>query len=206
MPPKVLYFDLGNVLLYFDHARAARQMAAVAGIDETLAWEVVFSGGLEHRYERGEISRQEFYETFCRLTDSRPNLDELERAASDIFTLNVSILPVVGNLCNAGYRLGILSNTNESHWRFVSQGRYAILLGTFDVLALSYRLKAMKPEPEIFQAAARLAGAQPQEILYVDDLEGHIQAARAAGFDAIRYTGTPELVSELEQRGLRFNY
>ena len=31
MPPKFIYFDLGNVLLRFDHELACRQMAAVAG-------------------------------------------------------------------------------------------------------------------------------------------------------------------------------
>jgi putative hydrolase of the HAD superfamily len=64
--PQFLYFDLGNVLLWFDHHLAARQMAAVAGVAEERVWRLVFEGELEQRYEAGEIGDREFYEIFCR--------------------------------------------------------------------------------------------------------------------------------------------
>ena len=38
-----LYFDLGNVLLYFDHRLACQQMGAVAGVSAETVWEVVFA-------------------------------------------------------------------------------------------------------------------------------------------------------------------
>jgi hypothetical protein len=35
MTPLFLYFDLGNVILHFDHRVAARQIAVLTGLPET---------------------------------------------------------------------------------------------------------------------------------------------------------------------------
>ena len=204
--PRFLYFDLGNVLLHFDHHLAARQMAQVAGVSEERVWEVVFAGDLEARYESGQIGDREFHELFSRATDTRPDFDALVLAGSDIFTPNVSIFPVVAALAAAGYRLGILSNTCPGHWAYCAGGRYGVIARGFEVYALSYQLGACKPSPQVFAAAARLAGVAPREIFFVDDIAGHVAAACAAGFDAVQYSTTPRLVAELRARGLEFNY
>ncbi len=148
--PSFLYFDLGNVLLLFDHQKACRQMAAVAGITAEKVWQVVFESDLELRYEAGELDDRGFYEVFCQQTDSRPDFEALLLAGSDIFTPNTSIFPVVGALDAAGYRLGVLSNTCPAHWAYCRAGRYGLLDRGFDVYALSYELGACKPSPKIF--------------------------------------------------------
>jgi len=199
------YFDLGKVLLDFDVGRMCRQIGAVAQLDPARVKEVVFDGHLQARYECGEITSEEFYDAFCERTGRRPDYDRLLDAASDIFELNASMVPVVAHLRGAGNRLGILSNTCDGHWRHCLP-RYAILRELFEVHALSHELKAVKPHPEIFQAAARLAGVAPEEIFYTDDIEGHVAGARAVGFDAVQYITTPQLVQELRKRGVRFNY
>lgn len=204
--PKFLYFDLGNVLLFFDHHLAARQMGEVAGVPAERVWDVVFGSDLELRYESGELDDRQFYEAFCRETDSRPDFDALLLAGSAIFTPNYSIFPLVGALAAANYRLGILSNTCPGHWSYCAQGRYSLLRRGFEVFALSYQLGACKPAPVIFERAAALAGVAPADVFFVDDIAGHVAAARAAGFDAVQYTGTPQLAEELYRRGLRFNY
>jgi FMN phosphatase YigB (HAD superfamily) len=109
-------------------------------------------------------------------------------------------------LSAAGYRLGLLSNICELHWNYVSDGRFGLLRETFETVALSYQLKAMKPDAKIYLKAAELAGVAPQEIFYVDDIAGHVEGARAVGVDAVQYTTTPALVTELRRRGLEFNY
>ncbi len=203
---KFFYFDLGNVLLKFDHHLAARQMAEVAGVSEQLVWDTVFGTDLELRYEAGEIDDREFYDTFCRQTDSQPDFARLLRAGSEIFTPNTSIYPVVGALIAGGYRLGILSNTCPGHWSYCYGGQYSLLEKGFEVYALSYELGACKPSPKIFEAAAELAGVAPPEIFFVDDVPGHVAGAKAAGFDAVLYTTTAQLAADLRERGLRFNY
>ena len=109
-------------------------------------------------------------------------------------------------LDSAGYRLGILSNTCPSHWNWCATGRYTLIVRAFSVYALSYELGACKPSAEIFAGAAHLAGVKPQEIFFIDDVAGHVAGAKAAGFDAVQYTTTGQLVADLRGRGLEFNY
>jgi len=204
-PSKFLYFDLGIVLVDFSVDRMLRQMADVSGVTPGRVKGILYDGGLQSQYELGRITSDEFYETFCRQTNTRPDYDALKRAGCDIFELNVSMLPVVAQLRRAGYRMGILSNTCEGHWEHCL-GRYRILSESFSVLALSYRIGAAKPDAAIFHAAAELAGVKPEEIFFVDDLPGHVAGAKAVGFDAVQYTTTPQFAADLRKRGIHFNY
>ena len=206
MTPKFIYFDLGNVLLFFDHQLACQQMSAVSGVAAERIWDVLFERGLKWRYEAGELTREEYYRQFCEQTQITSDVEALDLAGSSIFTLNTSILPVVVGLESAGYPLGILSNICESHWRYLCNDRYGILPSAFKVHALSFRIGAIKPDKRVFKTAADLAGVDPGEIFYMDDVPGHVTAANEAGFDAVQYTTTPALVAELRKRDVIFNY
>jgi glucose-1-phosphatase len=204
--PRFIYFDLGNVLLNFDHRLACRQMGEVAGIAPDRVWQLVFASGLEMRYEAGELDDLQFYQAFCNEFGVRPDFDRLVEAASNIFQINLSIVPLLAQLAAARWPLGILSNTNSAHWALCSMGRYGFLLQGFSVHALSYQIGCCKPEAKIYQRAAELAGVAPQEIFYVDDVLANVDGACRAGFDAVQYTSTSDLATELRQRGVVLNY
>lgn len=204
--PEFIYFDLGNVVLHFDHHRGARQMAALAGVPEERVWDLVFAGPLELAYEAGQLTSEQFYEVFCRETGSRPDFEALLHAAADIFELNVPVVPLIAHLHSAGYRLGILSNTNAAHWEFVSRGRYAVLSRFFSVFALSYEIQSMKPEPKIYAEAARLAQVAPERIFFTDDRPENVAGAREAGFDAVQFHNHRQLADEIRARGICWNY
>lgn len=209
--PKFIYFDLGNVLLHFDHAIMCRQMAEVASTSQREVTaqhvrEVVFESKLEDAFETGELSGEAFHARFCEATQTSPSVAALEQAASDIFWPNHSILPVLGALIGARAPIGILSNINVWHWQFISNGRYRLIPGAFAAAALSFQIHAMKPSAAIYARAADLAGFAPEEIFYVDDLADNVVAARQAGFDSVQYTSTHDLASELRRRGVGMNY
>lgn len=200
--PELIYFDLGNVLLLFDHHRAARQMAEVAGLSERQVWDVVFGSDLERRYECGELDCQGFYREFCALTGTSPDFDALRHAAAAIFEVNEPIASLVQRLHAHGRRLGILSNTCAAHWDYCTDGRYRFLNDCFSVHALSYKLKAMKPDPRIYVRAAELAGVAPQHIFFTDDRPENVAGAQQAGYDAVLFQSADQLAADLAQRGI----
>ena len=114
--------------------------------------------------------------------------------------------PLVAAVMAARWKVGILSNTNTWHWEFLSDGRFGPVPGAFDVIALSYELKAMKPDPAAYLKAAELAGVAPGDIFYVDDMPDNVVAAREAGLDAVQYTSTHDLAIELRKRDVGMNY
>lgn len=204
--PKFIYFDLGNVLFYFSHDRMCRQMAACFGVDAERVRRLLFDTPLQRDCEYGRISNDALYERLCDEFQSRPGYDRLAQAASDIFHVNSSMKTVLAQLKYSGRRVGLLSNTSDLHWQFLTDGHFGLMPGIFDCIALSFRLGYMKPEPEIYRAAAAMAGVEPPEIFYVDDVAANVHGARAAGFDAVQYTSTPQFVDELRARGVDFNY
>jgi putative hydrolase of the HAD superfamily len=206
MQPQFYYFDMGNVVLPFSHERMAEQMARVAGVEPQLAWRVLFEkGGLEWAYERGELTREQFYARFCEAVGARADTDKLEAAGSDIFTLNAPLVALVGHMVARGCRLGILSNTTPSHWEHCTR-RFGVLTTMFTVHALSYRIGAMKPDAAVYAAAARQCQTPPERIFFTDDRADNVTAARAAGWDAVVYESVSQLNRALRERGLRFNY
>lgn len=200
--PAFIYFDLGNVIFTFDRGRAFRQMAAVAGTDEARVRAAVMEGGLQAALERGDIDWAAFHARFSNLTATTPAADALARAASDMFAINVAMLPVIGALERCRIPLGILSNTCDPHWRFLVAGGYAVLPGRFRELVLSHEVRASKPEARVFDVATSRTGVDPARIFFCDDLAEHVAAARAAGWDAELFTTASALVDQLARRGL----
>ena len=200
--PSLLYFDLGNVLLNFDHEIACRQMAVTAGVPAELVREVVFNSDLQTSYETGLISTAEYYADFCRETTSQPGLDALCQAASDIFTPNQPVIDLLQQIQAQGHPMGILSNTCAAHWEFISDGRFPFIETCFTVYALSFELRCMKPRPEIYAAAAQLAEVAPSDIFFIDDREENVTGAQTAGFEAVRFTSVEQLTIDLRDRGL----
>jgi len=203
--PRFLYFDLGMVLLDFSVERMLRQMAAVSGVSPEALKEILFDRGLMKQYETGKISTPEFYELYCGRTGTRPDYDALCRAGSEIFSINVPMLPIVAQLRQAGYRLGILSNTCECHWQYCME-HYRFVNECFQVHVPSFQIGAVKPDAAAFRAAAELAGCRPEEMFFVDDIPAHVEGAKAVGIDAIHYSSAAQVAAELRRRGIRFNY
>ena len=72
--------------------------------------------------------------------------------------------------------------------------------GLFEGVISSCECGLAKPDLAIFAFAAQRAGAKPSEILFVDDIMSHVEAARAAGFEAIQFDDTDKVIAELAGR------
>ncbi len=202
---RFLYFDMGNVLLSFSHRRAAEQMAEVSGITAERAWEIVFDAGLQWEYERGGINCGQFHHLFCAEAGCSPDRVVLDRAGSAIFEPLPRIVPVLAALRRSGYRLGVLSNTSPSHWRYVT-GRFSCLSDLFEVHALSYEVGGMKPDAAVYQAAEEMAGVPSAQIFFTDDRAENVIAARSRGWQAELFTSPRSLVAALSERGVVVPY
>lgn len=207
MPPKFIYFDLGNVLLKFSHPRMCRQIADLFGVEAEPVRTLLFDAEqLQNAVESGSLSADAYYQQLCQRFGSQPQREAFERAASDIFEPNHPMVPVITQLVVSRQRIGLLSNINQGHWDWICQRYCGLYPEMFEQLILSYEVGAMKPDAKIFEAAIAQAGVEPGEIFYTDDIAGHVQGAQAAGIDAVQFTSTDQLVGELIARGVAFNY
>jgi FMN phosphatase YigB (HAD superfamily) len=193
---------LGNVVLTFDYVIACRQMGEVAGVPADVIRELVYDSGLETAYERGDLTSPQFYEAFCQRSGTRPDMERLLRASSDMFELCEDVARILVRLRAAGHRLGLLSNTCEAHWDFCRNTRFPILREVLEIAVVSFQARSMKPDPAIYRQAADMAGVSPERIFFVDDRWENVAGARHVGFDAVQFTTAQDLVAELAARGV----
>lgn len=191
--PDFVYFDLGNVLCFFDHAVSAQQMAEVAGSDAVTLRRLVYESDLEHRYETGLVSGEQFVDEIARALDRKLDVAAMLEASSAMFTPNLDMLPVLESLREMGIRIGLLSNTNWAHWDWISRQRYSVVEGWFDPLILSFEVQSMKPDFRIYEHSCKLAKVPPEKIFFTDDRLDNIEGARKAGWQAHQFTGVPAL-------------
>jgi putative hydrolase of the HAD superfamily len=201
--PELVFLDLGNVIVSFDRERAFRQMAEVSGANVASIRGLLMESSLQDEIERGRIDWPEFHAEFCRRTGTQADLGTLAQAASDMFRLNIEMLPVIAGLERTGCGLGILSNTCGPHWEHLLAQRYAVLPGNFREVVLSHEVRAIKPEPDIYRLATARAGVPPDRIFFCDDIPAHVEAARAAGWQAELFTSAAGLIDALDRRGLK---
>ncbi len=197
---RTIFFDMGNVLVHFSHEQMCEQIGTLCGRTGTDIRRLLFDSGLQADFERGRLSETDMHRQLESAVDRPLDFDALRRAASDIFRLNDSIVPVVDALKSQGFRLVLLSNTSVSHLNWVRQ-QYDVL-ERFDHLVTSYEAGAIKPEPPIFEAALAAAQCDPQECFYTDDIAEYVQTARTYGIDAEVFTDTPALAGHLAARGI----
>ena len=60
----------------------------------------------------------------------------------------------------------------------------------------------MKPERRIYDEVIERAGEEIEKLLYIDDREDLVTAARKLGIDSIRYEGADSLKKALQDRGI----
>ena len=198
-----IFFDLGNVLVSFDHSRAWQQIAGLAGIPSERVEKILFNSGLQIKYEKGEVSTKEFHRYFCQQAQVSISLEDLCFAASNIFDSLDDSIQLLQTLSQAGHRLGLLSNTCDCHWQFFRDDvRFNFLHSSFEQTVLSFVAGCMKPDADIYRIAARQANCDPESILFIDDLEVNVRAAQSYGFDGIHFQGFSGLLNELTKREL----
>lgn len=74
-------------------------------------------------------------------------------------------------------------------------------LAWFEAGLFSARIGLMKPEPAIFRRAELDFGIDPARSLFIDDHAGNIEAARAAGWCALHFTGPADCEAALREQG-----
>ena len=157
---KAIIFDLGKVLVHFDFKRGYRALEGLCPYPAAEIPRRIASTGLVPRFETGQVEPHDFVAQLSGALDLRVDYHRFCQLWSSIFGETLIPESMLAGLA-ARYRLLLLSNTNAIHFAMIREN-YP-LLRHFHDLVLSFEVKAMKPQPEIFLAAVERAGCLPEE-------------------------------------------
>lgn len=201
-PIQAVIFDCGNVLCRFDNGRFLKGLSDLCGQPaEALRTALYGASVLSQDYEAGRIGSHDFLEGVSTLCGT--NLPEAAfiRAFTDIFTPIPSTFDLVRKL-KPRYRLGMLSNTNP--WHVEHAIRHIEVFPLFDIVTLSYEVRASKPDPRIFEDALSKLNLPAEACVFIDDIPAFAQAATDMGMRGLTYTNPEALTTDLRRLGLAF--
>jgi putative hydrolase of the HAD superfamily len=209
-PIEVILYDLGNVILPFNHSQIAEKLSQFSQKRECQDPSSLFSylfdseKGAINGYEVGKVSSLEFFQSLREFFQLSLSFEEFKPIWNEIFIENEDVSRII--LSQKGrWRLGLLSNTNPLHFNYVLS-KFSILR-VFDRWILSHEVGFKKPAAEIFQKAIEWAKVEPRKILFIDDMERHVEVAASLGMQGIHFLSAERLREELSlklgQRGVK---
>ncbi len=199
---EVILFDLGNVILPFNHFQIAEKLSRFTEKEEFRDPRKIFSylfdfqNGAVNPYEIGQLSTEEFFLSLKKELKLSLPFEEFKPIWNDIFWENLDVSEMVRSF-KGKKRLGLLSNTNPLHFEYVLSKFPVVQL--FDRWILSHEVGFKKPAREIFERAIEWAGVSPDKILFIDDMENHVAVASSLGFRTHHFISIPMLKEELSR-------
>jgi putative hydrolase of the HAD superfamily len=94
------------------------------------------------------------------------------------------------------YLTAILSNGAAGGAR-EEQARYG-LAEMVDLLVYSYQKGIEKPDHRIYQRTCQRLGVRPVEVVFLDDVEANVVAAREVGMHAVHFRDTTQAITEVD--------
>jgi glucose-1-phosphatase len=196
----VLAFDLGNVLFGFDYRKALKKIENRINVSIDHLFKELACNKFGLSFEKGLISSRQFYDYFKKSFKAEFDYQEFVLIWCDIFYPHENVIALTKKL-KAAHECYVISNINELHFNFLQRG-YPEVFDAFNGLILSYQVKAIKPEDEIYHCLRKMAGVAFRDIVYIDDRKDLIEAALLLNLKCIQYKNYEQLVAALEGYGI----
>lgn len=181
-----IIFDLGGVILTLDQSQAISRFKEI-GLKDAEKWlDAYTQQGVFGELEGGKISaagfRQKLSELVGRTLTHEECLYGWKGYCKDVPRRNLDTLL---KLRSEGYRVILLSNTNPYMMEWAKSEDFSgdghPLDYYMDKMYLSYEMKMMKPEPELFRKVLLSEKILPEETLFVDDGSRNVAMASQLG-------------------------
>lgn len=200
-------FDFGAVLFQWQPLRLLQELLPELAPDEAgaraLAPRIFESFDLRSdwaQFDLGKLDEAALAERIGRRIEVAPAL--IRRVIDGIPAHLLPQHPTVAllrRLRAAGHRLYYLSNMPEPYAAHLE--RENDFVGEFADGIFSARVGLMKPQPEIFSLAVARFALDPARTLFIDDHAGNIAAARAQGWQGLRFIDAAQCAGDLQAAG-----
>jgi putative hydrolase of the HAD superfamily len=146
----------------------------------------------------GKISEEEMEQRTAEILGlDREQLDAFLKDLWDEYcgTLNAELVEYFASL-RPRYKTAIISNSFVGARR-IEHDRYGF--GDLcDMIVYSHEVGFKKPDPRIFLLACEQLGIQPEEMIFLDDVEVSVVAARELSIKAVHFKNNAQAIEEIE--------
>jgi len=194
--------DIGQVLAHFRWEEVLREFGYNEETVKRIGNATVL-GKYWGEQDRGAFSEEKVVELCCNLDPEMA--EEIKHFFTNI-TATVKEFPYaegfIKSLKSNGYRVYLLSNYGERNFMYALDN-FAFIPHA-DGRVISYEIKSVKPEPEIYDYLIKKYNINPYEAVFLDDSKANLEAAEKFGFKTIHVMDVPKALEELREMGVTF--
>ena len=196
MTIKALIFDLEGVLLFAKEGSLEKTLAKRLNVPVDKIGNI-FHSEFNDRVDKGEF-RQSDYWLYILDTLELPHtkLNKLENFLKEDFFIDPDMLERVCQL-RKKYKTALLSNYSdvlrsllETYWK---------VDGAFDEIIISWEIKMIKPQPEIFDYTLKKLNVLKEEAVLIDDRITNVRGALDYGLHVIHFKEPAQGLAELDR-------
>ncbi len=202
---KAIVFDLGNVLIDFDHMIAARKISAFTNIGAQSIFDMFFDSPLVASFEEGKISPEDFFSQVREELHLQLNYNQFVPIWNDIFFLskkNRQVYEMAKSL-KKRYKLSVLSNVNCLHLDYLKNNFQ--IFDAFNHVIASCEEGVKKPDHAIYKKTLEVLGVEAGNVFYTDDRAELVEKAKEIGIKSYVFTGVEQLRQDLWGEGVKIN-
>lgn len=197
---KVFLFDLGNVLAkpLDNHELYNKLNCKITYEQFEKYW---FRNELVIKAHEGLISDNIQIEALLKYCKSNLSIADFYKVYNNLDnSLYIDTVEIIKELKRKHYKIGLLSNL-----RLMDFNRYKDQLEqlSFDYMFLSYKMKCIKPNNDIYEKVINTIDTEPQNIIFFDDNKNNIEGALKSGMTAYLVTG--KTIKEFIKTNLLFD-
>ncbi|WP_313127864.1 HAD family hydrolase [Anaerocolumna sp.] len=197
---KTIILDIGQVMAHFRW----REYLTDCGYDKEKIDRVSKATVLSKEWgeeDRGILSDEELINAFISNDPSvAKEIRQLKGSPEKLVQEYDYSADFVKKLKANGHKVYLLSNYGKTNFAYAKSSFKFIPY--VDGGIISYEVKHIKPEPEIYQALIDKYQFDPKEAVFLDDSLANLEGAKAFGFHTIHFTEYDKAVEELKILGV----
>jgi len=191
----LVLFDMHDVLCRYDRAKRIDDLARLSGKPPEAIYRDIWQSGFEDDADAGKFDDAAYLQGFAQRLGYKITL---EQWLANRLISTTPIPEVLDILAAVQVKVAVLTNNHRlvrAHIDVLWPELHALCGDQFYVSA---QFGAAKPDPAAYLKCVAMAGAAPEETLFIDDSKANVDGALKAGLAGYVFTGAAALRTVLE--------
>ena len=193
---KAVLIDFGGVIADEGFRKGIRDIAEQSDVDpditEKAAFDLIYSTG----YVLGKCNEEVFWKALKDATGITGEKSEFREIILKNFIIRPWFPEIITKLREQGLVICLLSDQTDWLDRLNERDNFYQL---FDRIFNSFYLGKSKSEPELFCNISEQLNLKPEEILFIDDYNGHVERAKKKGFNTHLFVDKERFLNDLRK-------
>ena len=194
-----IILDMGNVLLEWNKDKILRGVVKTEK-DYMILDKAIFQSGLWERLDLGTLTREELVLKVISMIGSiyQEKVQEVVWNWPSYIEIYTEVFPLLVRLKEKGHRIFVLSNTSPVFYELLEE-QLSPLNEILDGFVLSCDIKAVKPDPKMFEEILHKYQLDPVNCIFLDDVKDNTKMAESLGIKAYQVKHRSDVVDILQR-------